>query len=920
MKKFELASQRKQMQYFKKKERLIFSILLALFIVIYNFIWINKTFTMSEGWAQFYNGLLDLGKIPYRDFYFHLPPLNLLNDYIIWKLSFGYFFIYRMWRLAERVLILEIMYFILTKRIKPRIAFIGCFMGAVFGSATVFDLGGDYNQLQQLLIALICYSLIKYVDNIEISKKKYFWCFITGIIGGLMFLTKQPLVLASVFSFGFMIIIFWVLKIDKHIFKTVFFVVLGALFPLGIAGIYLLINNSLQDFIYQVFQDTGSKGSLYEIVIGRLIATIKNNIPGIISVVLFSIAYIKNKDGKRSANKIILICEMLGVLFGSYYIWNIGWLPKKTILFFFSVILLVIFLGQNKKLKGIMFPLVIAIEFLGLIINPRNLAQSIYWDSNLFKEVPKFLSVIFIFFIIWIIFELINGKRKVSAYDNRAIIIAFSGLASGYATIMSNGEVGVVPSCGFILFPAFTYLIFKNKQIQNSKYILTVFSGILTIFFGICLAQKLVSPYSWWGDPIPSFWEKTETVDIKALKDFKFSPQEKKKFENLNRVIEVNTDENSTIWGFPHTKVYNIFQDNYNMNGFVPVEFYDVCADDFAIEEAKLLAENEPDIVIWQDMPGALEAHEEIYRGGNPLGQREIQKWFSSVKETDYEMIGQVDNVFVYKLKNGKPVTETFIERKTAENSTANYFEPVTDPVIDIELEGFGTVDSPYLITSCDDLEYFRDLVNSGTSFNGQFLKQTKDIDLTEIENWNPIGHFESGKFFEGNYNGDGYKIKNLQIKKGQSNAGLFGQLIGTVENINLINCDIKGDFVGGITSQGASTTRIINCLVTGQLKGNGRAAGIADNLGGGSIINCVADVELQGKSTGGISGYYQIVVSNCFSNHANGVSIDDGKKITKETIQELNDYRKKLETEDYGSLLNKWTDHNGIPYIAHNE
>ena len=26
------------------------------------------------------------------------------------------------------------------------------------------------------------------------------------------------------------------------------------------------------------------------------------------------------------------------------------------------------------------------------------------------------------------------------------------------------------------------------------------------------------------------------------------------------------------------------------MNGFVPVEFYDVCADDYAIEEAALLA------------------------------------------------------------------------------------------------------------------------------------------------------------------------------------------------------------------------------------------------------------------------------------------------------------------------------------------
>lgn len=99
-----------------KKKKVFFGILLALFVILYNFIWIDKTFTMSEGWAQFYNGLLDQGKIPYRDFYFHLPPLNLLNDYIIWKLSFGYFIIYRMWRLAERILIVEIMYYLLIKK------------------------------------------------------------------------------------------------------------------------------------------------------------------------------------------------------------------------------------------------------------------------------------------------------------------------------------------------------------------------------------------------------------------------------------------------------------------------------------------------------------------------------------------------------------------------------------------------------------------------------------------------------------------------------------------------------------------------------------------------------------------------------------------------------------------------------------
>jgi len=904
-----------------KKKKIFFGILLALFVILYNFIWIDKTFTMSEGWAQFYNGLLDQGKVPYRDFYYYMPPLNLLNDYVIWKLSFGYFFIYRLWRLAERILIVELMYSILIQKVKPSIAFVGCFIGAVLGSATVFDLGGDYNQLQQLLIALICYSLLKYVDYIDNPKRKYFWAFITGIIGGLMFLTKQPLVLASGVCFMIMLIIFWVTKKEKHIFKTVGYVILGALIPLTIAGIYLVANKAFSGFIYQVFIDTSSKGTLFDIVIKRLLKAFKANFIGIIGICLGFLIYWNSKNRKIKIEYINFFMISLMVICGSYYIWDIlyHWQDsaRSIIIILFAVIFIFCFFLNIFKLTR-KFSLFILISIITgiLFANVKNITYGIYPNSPLFDAIPKFLTLIFCFFAIWIIYRLIVQIMGRESLDYSGMVVAFAGFASGYATIMPSGGIGVVPSCSFVLFPAFIYLLFRNQK-QISFLFNSFFEGVVIVLFAICLSQKFVTPYTWWGDTEASIWDKNEKVNIAALKGFKFSSLEKKKYEDLNRIIEKNTNKDSTIWGFPYTKVYNIFQNNYNMNGFVPVEFYDVCADDYAIEEAALLAKNPPNIVVWQDIPDAMELHEDVYRGGNPLGQREIQKWFSSVKDTDYELIGQVDNVFVYKLKDGQPITETFIERKTAENTTANYVDPVPEVVNKIELEGTGTIEDPYLISSIEDLEYFRDSVNSGTSFNGQFIKQTEDIDLSEIHNWNPIGHFESGRFFEGNYNGNGYKIENLKIKKGQNNAGLFGQLIGTVENINLINCDINGDFVGGITSQGAASTRIVNCLVTGKLDGKGRAGGIVDNLGGGSIINCVADVELEGGITAGISGYYQTIVTNCFSNTSNGVSIDDGLRITKDTENKLNEYRNQLKEEYYGSLLNKWIVHEGIPMVA---
>ena len=189
-------------------------IVLAILIIVYNFIWIDKTYTMSEGWAQFYNGLIDQGKIPYKDFYYYMPFLNLWEDYVLWKLSFGYVLIYRILRLLERVIIIELMYFILQKRISPYIAGIGCFLTCILESASLYDLGGDYNQGSQLWIVLICSLLLKYVDFSKKKNEKYkFLCTIgIGFCGGITVLIKQPLALACGITYLLLLFLLVLLK------------------------------------------------------------------------------------------------------------------------------------------------------------------------------------------------------------------------------------------------------------------------------------------------------------------------------------------------------------------------------------------------------------------------------------------------------------------------------------------------------------------------------------------------------------------------------------------------------------------------------------------------------------------------------------------------------------------------------------
>lgn len=159
------------------------------------------------------------------------------------------------------------------------------------------------------------------------------------------------------------------------------------------------------------------------------------------------------------------------------------------------------------------------------------------------------------------------------------------------------------------------------------------------------------------------------------------------------------------------------------------------------------------------------------------------------------------------------------------------------------QFEGQGTSEEPYLIQDKDDLKTLRDLVNAGESFEDIFFLQSDDIDL-EREEWIPIGIYGSGNYFAGIYDGGTHCIENLLVIREEVSSspygGFFGILDGTVKNFGIESGEIAGDYVGTITSHGTARTLILNCYNKASVSGTGRAGGICDNIGSGSVINCV--------------------------------------------------------------------------------
>ena len=144
----------------------------------------------------------------------------------------------------------------------------------------------------------------------------------------------------------------------------------------------------------------------------------------------------------------------------------------------------------------------------------------------------------------------------------------------------------------------------------------------------------------------------------------------------------------------------------------------------------------------------------------------------------------------------------------------------------DKKLMGSGTEEDPYTIGSIEELVLFADSVTNGKTYEGEYVKLTRDLDfksaesyvdstrtdfeeygytgslmtaITTGEGFKPIGSTEiwSEIGFFGTFDGNGKIISNLRIYLTDfSNecVALFATNFGTIKNMGLKDCDINID------------------------------------------------------------------------------------------------------------------------------
>ena len=185
---------------------------------------------------------------------------------------------------------------------------------------------------------------------------------------------------------------------------------------------------------------------------------------------------------------------------------------------------------------------------------------------------------------------------------------------------------------------------------------------------------------------------------------------------------------------------------------------------------------------------------------------------------------------------------------------------------------GNGEVDSPYIITTAEELKWFRDEVNRGrNNICAKIADNVEVIDMSTVchaadksqnleeVSWEPIGN-TTNKYM-GTFDGNNKTITNLYINANQEYSGLFGYtFISTIKNLTFVNANVTNtnSITGILVGYGyGGTYQNIMTSTSCEVNGGDGTGGIAGKLAG-NAYNCVNYATVQGKEqVGGLFSSY---------------------------------------------------------------
>lgn len=173
-------------------------------------------------------------------------------------------------------------------------------------------------------------------------------------------------------------------------------------------------------------------------------------------------------------------------------------------------------------------------------------------------------------------------------------------------------------------------------------------------------------------------------------------------------------------------------------------------------------------------------------------------------------------------------------------------------------LEGAGTESDPYRLSTTRDLLAMKSAL---VKEHMTYFKLMNDIDMSSIENWDPLNPdepYDLGIVFDGG----GHSLKNLTSKE-KHYSSFFGVLYGKCYNVKFVDAEIVSasnsgaGIIGGYIGTGGKPAIVSGVEASGIVTCNGKGqsvGGLGGNAREATIENCTVNVTVSNPMGDGVN------------------------------------------------------------------
>ncbi|HXT51425.1 MAG TPA: hypothetical protein VN811_10310, partial [Thermoanaerobaculia bacterium] len=240
-----------------------------------------------------------------------------------------------------------------------------------------------------------------------------------------------------------------------------------------------------------------------------------------------------------------------------------------------------------------------------------------------------------------------SRRAELAERDRQRLLLAATGFALFYLFGLSWGlwELMLIPGLAFTIAEALDGLPAERRGLVVRRLV----AAAALLLIALTVVDKLDRPYRWgeWEEPPAT------TANVPARSPFlaglRLSPSTAAFVDTVTRAIDDHSRPGDRILAFPHLALFYLLADREPAT-FAYAHWFDMTPDHVAERDANALLTDPPAAILVYDVsPVTWRAHEDVYRGGHPSGQRRL---LAAVGQ----LIGRGDYTVVSKLR--APLTE----------------------------------------------------------------------------------------------------------------------------------------------------------------------------------------------------------------------------------------------------------------------